>query len=66
MVGNKLTAKMRRHIAIKVRTNPDHHIVTIVLGTGAVADDLGHHCQDITKAQNMEEPKGLGLPDAGR
>jgi hypothetical protein len=53
---------MRRHIAIKERINPDHHAVTSVLGTGVVADDLGHHRQDTTKAQSREEPEGPGLP----
>jgi hypothetical protein len=53
---------MRRHIAIKECINPDHHVVTAVLGTGVVADDLGHHRQDTTKAQSMEEPEGRGLP----
>jgi hypothetical protein len=49
---------MRKHIAIKEHTNPDHHAVTAVLGAGVAADDLGHHCQDSTKAQSMEDPKG--------
>jgi hypothetical protein len=53
---------MRRHIAIKERTNPDHHAVTTVLGVEAVADDLGHHRQGTTKAQSMEEPEGPELP----
>jgi hypothetical protein len=53
---------MRRHIAIKERINPDHHAVTSVLGTRVVADDLGHHRQDTTKAQSREEPEGPGLP----
>jgi hypothetical protein len=53
---------MRRHIATKERINPDHHAVTIVLGTGVVADDLDHHRQDNTKSQSMEEPEGPGLP----
>jgi hypothetical protein len=53
---------MRRHIAIKECINPDHHAVTAVLSAGVVADDLGHHRQDTTKAQSMEEPKGPGLP----
>jgi hypothetical protein len=53
---------MRRHITIKERINPDHHAVTAVLGVGVVADDLGHHHQDTTKPQSMEEPKGPGLP----
>jgi hypothetical protein len=53
---------MRRHIAIKERINPDHHAITAVLGAGVVANDLGHYRQDTTKAQSMEEPKGLGLP----
>jgi hypothetical protein len=62
MVGNKLTAKKRRHIAIKERISPGYHAVTAVLGTGVVADDLDHHRQDITKDQSMEELEGLGLP----
>jgi hypothetical protein len=53
---------MRRHITIKERINLGHHAVTTVLGTGVVADDLGHHRQDTAKAQNTKEPKGLGLP----
>jgi hypothetical protein len=53
---------MRKHIPIKERINPDHHAVTAVHGVGVVADDLGHHCQDSTKAQSMEEPEGPGLP----
>jgi hypothetical protein len=51
-----------RHIAIKEHINPDYHAITAVLGAGVVADDLGHHCKDTTKAQSMEEPKGPGLP----
>jgi hypothetical protein len=35
---------MRRHIITKERINLDHHAVTIVLGAGVVADDLGHWC----------------------
>jgi hypothetical protein len=53
---------MRKHIATRERINPDHHAVTAVLDTGVVADDLGHHRQDTTKAQIMEEPEGPGLP----
>jgi hypothetical protein len=53
---------MRRHITIKERINPDNHAITAVLGVGVVVDDLGHHHQDTTKAQNMEEPEGPGLP----
>jgi hypothetical protein len=53
---------MRRHITTKEHTNPDHHIITGVLGAGAVADDLGHHRQENTKNQSMEEPEGLELP----
>jgi hypothetical protein len=33
-----------------------------VLGTGVAVDDLGHHCQNTTKAQDTEEPKDPGLP----
>jgi hypothetical protein len=53
---------MKRHIATKVRTSLDHHAVTTVLGTGVVADDRGHHRQNTTKAQSMEEPEDPGLP----
>jgi hypothetical protein len=53
---------MRRHIAIKERTSPDHHTITTVLGVEVVADDLGYHHQGTTKAQSMEEPEGLELP----
>jgi hypothetical protein len=53
---------MKRHIATKVRTSLDHHDVTTVLSTGVVADDLGHHHQNTTKAQSVEEPKDPGLP----
>jgi hypothetical protein len=53
---------MRKHIAIKERINPDHRAATAVLGAGVVANDLGHHRQDTTKAQSMEEPEGSGLP----
>jgi hypothetical protein len=53
---------MRRHIAIKECTNPDHHAVTTVLGAKAVVNDLGHHHQDTTKAQGMEELEGPELP----
>jgi hypothetical protein len=52
---------MRRYIAIKVRIRLDHHAVTAVLGVEVVADVLGHHRQNITKAQSMEEPKDPGL-----
>jgi hypothetical protein len=53
---------MRRHITIKERINLGHHAITIVLGTGLVADDLGHHRQDTAKSQSTEEPEGPGLP----
>jgi hypothetical protein len=53
---------MKRHTAIKVHTSLDHHAVTIVLGTGVVADDIGQYLQNTTKAQGMEEPEGPGLP----
>jgi hypothetical protein len=53
---------MRRHIAIKDCINLDHHAITAVLSAGVVADDLGHHHQDTTKAQSMEEPEGPGVP----
>jgi hypothetical protein len=53
---------MKRHIATKVHTSPDHHAVTTVLGIGVVADDLGHHHQNTTKAQGVEEPEDPGLP----
>jgi hypothetical protein len=53
---------MRRHIAIKECTTPNHHAVTTALGAEAVGDDLGHHRQDTTKAQSMEEPEGPELP----
>jgi hypothetical protein len=52
---------MKRHIATKVCTSLDHHAVTIVLGTGVVADDLGHHRQGITKTQGTEEPEDPAL-----
>jgi hypothetical protein len=52
---------MKRHIATKVRTSLDHHTVTTVLGTGVVADDLGHHLQGTTKAQGTEEPEDPAL-----
>jgi hypothetical protein len=48
---------MRRHIAIKECIKLDYHAVTADLNAGVVADDLGHHRQDTTKAQSMEEPK---------
>jgi hypothetical protein len=35
----------------------DHHAVTTVLGTKAAIDDLEHHHQGDTEAQNMEEPE---------
>jgi hypothetical protein len=41
---------MKRHIATKVHTSLDHHAITTVLGTGVVADDLGHHCQKYYKS----------------
>jgi hypothetical protein len=53
---------MKRHTATKVHTSLDHHAVTIVLGTGVVANDLGQYRQNTTKAQVMEEPEGPGLP----
>jgi hypothetical protein len=53
---------MRRHIITKERINLDHHAITAVLGAGVVADDLGHHHEDTTKAQSMEEPEGPELP----
>jgi hypothetical protein len=53
---------MRRHIAIKEHINLDHHAVRAVLSARVVADDLGHHFQDTTKAQIIEEPEGPGLP----
>jgi hypothetical protein len=52
---------MKRHTA-KVHTSLDHHAVTIVLGTGVVADDLEQYRQNTTEAQGVEEPKGPGLP----
>jgi hypothetical protein len=52
---------MKRHIATKVHTSLDHRAVIAVLGIGVAADDLGHHRQNITKAQSMEEPKDPGL-----
>jgi hypothetical protein len=53
---------MRRHIATKVCTSLDHHIVTIVLGVEAEVNDPGHHRQSTTKAQEMEEPEDQNLP----
>jgi hypothetical protein len=53
---------MKRHTATKVHTSLDHHAITTVLGTGVVADDLGQHHQNTTKAQDMEEPEGPELP----
>jgi hypothetical protein len=53
---------MKRHIATKVCTSLDHHVVTTVLSTGVVADDLGHHRQGTTKAQGMEELEDPSLP----
>jgi hypothetical protein len=53
---------MKKHIATKVRTSLDHHAITIFLGTGVVADDLGHHRQGITKAQGTEEPEDPAQP----
>jgi hypothetical protein len=62
MVGNKLKAKDKEAYRNKERINLGHHAITIVLGAGVVADDLGHHRQDTTKAQSMEEPEGPVLP----
>jgi hypothetical protein len=62
LVGNKLTAKDQEAYCNKVCTSLDHHAITTVLGTGVVADDLGHPCQGITKAQGTEEPKDPTLP----
>jgi hypothetical protein len=62
MVGNKLTAKMRRRIATKEHINQGHNVVTIVLGTEVAADDLEHHHQGDTKVRSMEEPEDLGPP----
>jgi hypothetical protein len=46
---------------MKVYTNPDHHAITIVLGTGAGVDDPGHHHQSITahgtKTRRSKSPK---------
>jgi hypothetical protein len=62
MVGNKLKTKDKEAYRNKERINLGHHAITTVLGTGVVADDLGHHRQDTTKAQSMEEPEGPVLP----
>jgi hypothetical protein len=63
MVGNKLTAKDEEAYRNKgIRTILDHHAITTVLGTRVIADDLGHHRQNIMKAQGMEEPDGPRLP----
>jgi hypothetical protein len=53
---------MKRHIVTNVCTSLDNHAVTTVLGTGVVANDLGHHRQGITKAQGTEEHKDPALP----
>jgi hypothetical protein len=53
---------MKKHTATKAHTSLDHHAVTTVLGTGVLADDLGQHRQNTTKAQGMEEPEGPELP----
>jgi hypothetical protein len=53
---------MKRHIATRVRISLDHHVITIVLGIGVVADDLGHHRQGTTKAQGTEESEDPALP----
>jgi hypothetical protein len=53
---------MRRHIAIKERISLGHHAIIAVLSAGVVADDLGHHRQDITKAQSMEEHEDPRFP----
>jgi hypothetical protein len=56
-----LNGLKRRHIATKEPISQDHHVVTIVLGTGAAVDDLEHHNQGDTKSQSIEEPKDPGL-----
>jgi hypothetical protein len=61
MVGNKLLAKERRHIATKELTNQDHHAVTAVLGTEVEVADLGHHHLDDTTIQRTKEPGDLEL-----
>jgi hypothetical protein len=53
---------MKRHIATKVRTSLDYYAIITVLGTGVVADDPDHHCQDTTKVQGTEETEDLALP----
>jgi hypothetical protein len=53
---------MYQRITTKVRTNLDHRTVTSVLGTGVAVDDLGHHRQNTTKAQDMKEPEDPSLP----
>jgi hypothetical protein len=47
---------------MKALTNPDHHGITIVLGTEAGADDLGRHHQNITTVRGMKEPEDPSLP----
>jgi hypothetical protein len=53
---------MKRHTATKVHTSLHHHAITTVLSIGVVADYLGQHRQNTTKAQGMEEPEGPGPP----
>jgi hypothetical protein len=62
MVGNKLSAKRRRHTAIKEFTNQGHHAITTVLGTEAKVDDLERHHQGDTTVQSIKEPKDPELP----
>jgi hypothetical protein len=47
---------------MKVDTNPDHHVITAVLGVEAGVDDPGHHHQNTTTAQGTEEPEDPSLP----
>jgi hypothetical protein len=62
LVGNKLSAKKRKHIATKVQINLDHRVVTIVLGVGAKVDDPGHHHQSTIKSRGTKEPEDPRLP----
>jgi hypothetical protein len=46
---------------MKVQTNPDHHAITAVLGAEAGVNDPGHHHQNTTTAQGIEEPEDPSL-----
>jgi hypothetical protein len=46
---------------MKVHKNPDHHAITVVIGTEAEVDDPGHCHQNTSTTQSTKEPKDPSL-----